>query len=595
MKKLMIGLFILFSIQLFAQGPGQPFNPMTAPGAEGVHGSQHILKWRNPIETVYNEVYFSDDSLLVANLSDSVKVLNGYPNTAYTQIMPNFVNYDYLKKYYWRIVEHDSSSFTIGLVWYFRTRIWPGEIVEENFDDLNLWTKVGPLGLNNWDLSFLGFAAGDPPELVFNYSPLFTGKSYIRMNKLIPGGYGTYIRFNHFIYWFTDTVTVGMAYTTNNGISWTSIWEKKVTNSLGEQILISGESIPEIFNIGFYYSGNSNNINNWYIDNLYIGHPIETYNPPNYLAVQEDTSIQKVTLNWSPGYAPSPTLAYQIMRKDGLPTDTNSYYSIGYTCYDSLSFEDRSVEQNHTYTYRLHTRGECPYFMGRSIGSNEATAYVPAIIPVELISFSSSINENDVTLNWQTATETNNQGFEIERKSPSPTPSLKEGTFNLAAWEFISFVNGNGTTTEPQSYTFADENLEAGRYQYRLKQIDFDGTFEYSNIIEVEINSPTKFSLEQNYPNPFNPRTIIRYNIPNVISTEGRNLFVYLKVFDVLGNEIATLVNEEKPAGSYEVEFNLPAGRQGTASRIKNPASGIYFYQLKAGNFIETKKMTLLK
>ncbi len=601
MKKLMIGLFILFSIQLFAQGPGYPFNPMTAPGAEGVHGSQHILKWRNPIETVYNEVYFSDDSLLVANLSDSVKVLNGYPNTAYTQIMPNFVNYDYLKKYYWRIVEHDSSSFTIGPVWYFRTRIWPGEIVEENFDDLNLWTKVGPLGLNNWDLSFLGFAAGDPPELVFNYSPLFTGKSYIRMNKLIPGGYGTYIRFNHFIYWFTDTVTVGMAYTTNNGISWTSIWEKKVTNSLGEQILISGESIPEIFNIGFYYSGNSSNINNWYIDNLYIGHPIETYNPPNYLAVKEDTSIQKVTLNWSPGYAPSPTLAYQIMRKDGLPTDTNSYYSIGYTCYDSLSFEDSSVEQNHTYTYRLHTRGECPYFMGRSIGSNEATAYVPAIIPVELISFSSSINENNVTLNWQTATETNNAGFEIQRKRVfSPLSSVgNEG------WKVISFINGNGTTTEPQSYSFVDENLAAGKYQYRLKQIDFDGTFEYSDIIEIEINPPAKFSLSQNYPNPFNPSTKIHFTIPtsplnpSPYQGEGnRERFVTLKVFDVLGKEVATLVNEEKPAGSYEVEFNSVETLHATSL-----PSGVYFYQLRAGDpstgsgqvFIETKKMILLR
>jgi len=570
----MISLFIFFSIQLFAQEPGNPFHPMTAAGAEGVHGSQHILKWRNPIETVYNEVYFSDDSLLVANLSDSVKVLNGYPNTAYTQIMPNFVNYDYLKKYYWRIVEHDSSSFTIGPVWYFRTRIWPGEIVEENFDNLNLWTKVGPLGLNNWDLSFLGFAAGDPPELVFNYSPLFTGKSYIRMNKLIPGGYGTYIRFNHLIFWFTDTVTVGMAYTTNNGISWTSIWEKKVTNNLGEQILISGESIPEIFNIGFYYSGNSNNINNWYIDNLYIGHPIETYNPPNYLAVQEDTSIQKVTLNWSPGYAPSPTLAYQIMRKVGLPTDTSPYYSIGYTCYDSLSFEDRSVEQNHTYTYRLHTRGECPYFMGRSIGSNEATAYVPAIIPVELISFSSLINENDVTLNWQTATETNNQGFQIERRKMQDERSDD--------WNSIGFVDGNGTTTETQTYSFVDENVEAGKYQYRLKQIDFDGSFEYSNTIEVEINSPTKFSLEQNYPNPFNPSTSIQYAIS---STQ----FVTLKIFNALGQEVETLVNEYQEAGVHSTSFIANSSADGGLP------SGVYLYKLSAGEYNEVKKMLLLK
>src|SRR5690606_5091234 len=122
-------------------------------------------------------------------------------------------------------------------------------------------------------------------------------------------------------------------------------------------------------------------------------------------------------------------------------------------------------------------------------------------------------------------------------------------------------------TTEPQSYSFNDENLSSGKYQYRLKQIDFDGTFEYSNVIEAEINSPTKFSLEQNYPNPFNPSTSIQYAI-------GNRQFVTLKVYDVLGNEVSTLVNEEKPAGSYDVEFNA-----------SNLASGIYYYQLKAGDF----------
>ncbi len=137
---------------------------------------------------------------------------------------------------------------------------------------------------------------------------------------------------------------------------------------------------------------------------------------------------------------------------------------------------------------------------------------------------------------------------------------------------------------------FVDENLLAGKYQYRLKQIDFDGTFEYSNTIEVEINSPTKFSLEQNYPNPFNPSTKIKYAIPTPPSSSplamGRNEvgFVTLKVFDVLGKEVATLVNEEKSAGSYHVDFN--------ASHL---ASGIYYYQLRAGDYSETKKMILMK
>jgi hypothetical protein len=196
--------------------------------------------------------------------------------------------------------------------------------------------------------------------------------------------------------------------------------------------------------------------------------------------------------------------------------------------------------------------------------------------PVELISFSADVNLKDVTLTWSTATETNNQGFEVQRLNDSKSEKLKD-------WENIGFVDGKGTTTEPQSYSFADENLSAGKYQYRLKQIDFDGTFEYSNIIEVEINSPTKFSLAQNYPNPFNPSTKISWQSP-VSSWQT------LKVYDILGKEVAILVNEEKPAGSYEVEFNNVETLHATSL-----PSGVYFYQLKAGDYIKTMKMILLK
>jgi hypothetical protein len=144
-------------------------------------------------------------------------------------------------------------------------------------------------------------------------------------------------------------------------------------------------------------------------------------------------------------------------------------------------------------------------------------------------------------------------------------------------WQPITFIKGNGTTTEPNTYYYLDKNLSAGVYQYRLKQIDFDGSFEFSSIVEVEINIPDKFSLEQNYPNPFNPSTSIQYAV-------GNRQFVQLKVYDILGNEVATLVNEEKSPGTYEVEFN--------ATQL---SSGVYFYRLQAGDFIETKKMILLR
>ena len=199
------------------------------------------------------------------------------------------------------------------------------------------------------------------------------------------------------------------------------------------------------------------------------------------------------------------------------------------------------------------------------------------IIPVELTSFTASLTDNNVTLTWTTATETNNQGFQIERRKTQDERSKE--------WNNIAFINGEGTTTELQSYTFVDENLQTGKYQYRMKQVDFDGTFEYSNTIEVDINSPTKFSLAQNYPNPFNPTTKIRYTIPNSV---GTSLATSLRVYDILGKEVATLVDEEKPVGNYEVEF------QSTVIN-RQLASGVYYYQLKAGEFLETKKMLLMK
>ena len=195
-------------------------------------------------------------------------------------------------------------------------------------------------------------------------------------------------------------------------------------------------------------------------------------------------------------------------------------------------------------------------------------------IPVELISFSADYINSKIKLSWITATELNNSGFEIERKA---------GKDN---WQNISFVAGNGTTTEPTHYSFFDDvhNLDGSKLFYRLKQIDFDGTFEYSNTIEVEIAIPDNISLYQNFPNPFNPSTTIKYSISNIISTEGTNLFAILKVYDVLGKEVATLVNGEKPAGNYEVEFS--------ANKI---SCGVYYYQLRAGDFVETKKMILMK
>ncbi len=200
-------------------------------------------------------------------------------------------------------------------------------------------------------------------------------------------------------------------------------------------------------------------------------------------------------------------------------------------------------------------------------------------LPVELTSFSASVNENTVKLNWQTATEVNNYGFEIQRALSSTTPGQDE-------WEKIGFVNGAGNSNSPKYYTFSDKNAMGGSsFDYRLKQIDVDGKYKYSDVVNVKI-TPGKFSLNQNYPNPFNPSTAIKYEIPAFVGDAkfASPTNVTLKVYDVLGREVATLVNKEQSVGNYRVTFD--------ASTF---ASGVYFYRIIAGSFVQTKKMLLLK
>ena len=188
------------------------------------------------------------------------------------------------------------------------------------------------------------------------------------------------------------------------------------------------------------------------------------------------------------------------------------------------------------------------------------------IVPVELNSFSGYASGNVVSLNWITATELNNSGFQVERKSES------------TQWSNVGFVQGHGTTSESQYYSFVDGNLRPGTYSYRLKQVDYNGAYKYYELGEtMEAGVINSFDLSQNYPNPFNPATSITWQIPAASH-------VVLKVYNLLGKEIAVLVNGEKPAGSYETEFNA-----------SNLPSGTYFYTLQAGNFVQTKKMILLK
>lgn len=215
--------------------------------------------------------------------------------------------------------------------------------------------------------------------------------------------------------------------------------------------------------------------------------------------------------------------------------------------------------------------------------------YYDNVTPVEIISFTASTlqNEKEIQLNWTTATETNNSGFEVERLKDSKIERLKD-------WEMIGFVPGFGTTTEPKSYSFTDENITTGTYQYRLKQIDFDGSFTYSNEIEVEVDfSPKEFVLYQNYPNPFNPSTTIKYSLP----VESQ---VKINIYNSIGQVIEQLTDEIKSPGNYEVTWNAENNSSGISAK-GGYASGVYFYSFEVSStdgsqsHREMKKIVFLK
>lgn len=187
------------------------------------------------------------------------------------------------------------------------------------------------------------------------------------------------------------------------------------------------------------------------------------------------------------------------------------------------------------------------------------------VVPVELSAFTANVNKNTVTLNWTTESELNNNGFEIQRK------------FADDQFITIGIVQGAGTTTKRNNYSYTDVDLVDGNYVYRLKQVDFSGAFEYSDEILVEINAPTVFGIEQNYPNPFNPTTNIKYSV-----TEPS--FVKLAVYNMLGEEVSVLKNEYMTSGTFNATFDAAS-----------LPSGIYICKLETSYAVSAIKMMLMK
>jgi hypothetical protein len=316
------------------------------------------------------------------------------------------------------------------------------------------------------------------------------------------------------------------------------------------------------------------------------------------------TYIQKnnIVLNTRSGGTATYTGFYITNLNGNLDIDYNSYYTTdpsGFHAYwGSTGYNDLLTYKAAVAPYEQHSTFTQPEFVspidlhlaGTSIGNQDFVGMpIPTItedidgdirnpdypymgadesdvpLPVELLTINAEVMDNNVNLYWITTTESNNKGFEIQKK-------VSNNEFKN-----IGYTPGYGTTTEIKSYSFTDYKVPTGKHIYRLKQIDFDGSYEYSREVEVDVTSPMEFSLDQNYPNPFNPTTTIKYAVPKTVNVD-------LKVFDILGREVKTLVNETKSAGYYEVQFNA-----------NSLAGGVYFYRLKAGEYIKTGKMLLLK
>jgi hypothetical protein len=295
-------------------------------------------------------------------------------------------------------------------------------------------------------------------------------------------------------------------------------------------------------------------------------------------SVQINTSAQyKLFITGGPAVAGGFNIASYFGEVDSV--DTLSHVLFGELTHTSPnpSIND-TISWNFLYTAPNSLLTDTIYSVGNSVnwngnpsgdqwnfGANFAVRIIDNPVPVELANFVVTENQNNIQINWTTITETNNSGFDIERKTES------------SDWLKIIFFPGYGTSTQTHTYSYNDNQLKNGIYFYRLKQIDLDGSFVYSDVVSIEVGMPSGFTLEQNYPNPFNPSTKIKFRI-----LDGG--LVSLKVYDILGKEVATLVNEDLDKGEYDVDFSA-----------KGLTSGIYFYKFESGNYTDTKKMMLMK
>lgn len=285
---------------------------------------------------------------------------------------------------------------------------------------------------------------------------------------------------------------------------------------------------------------------------------------PNHPTYQNGYWIRQIGSVWEVGFQAKQTQTNTVFFK--MPIEIKISFTTGS---DTLVKVMNDVN-NQVFIFNFYRQPTAVQFdPNNNIVLKTASLSVISPIPVELTSFTADVKDGFVILKWNTATEINNKGFEIERAV---------GNLNNSGWTTVAYINGKGTTTNPNEYSYVDYIDKFGKYSYRLKQIDFDGKYSYSKEILVEAGlKPTDFVLHTNYPNPFNPETNIRFEIP-------KSSKVNLSVYNSLGQFVTTLVEGTFETGTYERTFNA-----------RNLASGIYFYVLRADNILLKQKMSLLK
>jgi uncharacterized protein (TIGR02145 family) len=263
----------------------------------------------------------------------------------------------------------------------------------------------------------------------------------------------------------------------------------------------------------------------------------------------------------------------------GVGTNTSGFSALltGYHHYSGLFFDEglttdfwssSSFDASNVYYMFMYSYNNTIYqdYNNKNYGFSVRCSNDLNITPVELNSFTVSVVDNNVNLNWKTATEVNSSLFEVERKISGDEQ-----------WQKIASIQASGNSTSPKNYSYTDTKINSGKYNYRLKMVDYNGTFKYSEILNIEIALPAKFELNQNYPNPFNPSTIIKFSVP-------RATYVSLIIYNSLGRQVAKLISKEMNAGVYTTEWNATGF-----------ASGVYYYKLSADNFVEIKKLMLMK